>query len=91
MHLDSASESERARNKILRDPLTATCDGGTFRLASDFESEKPRERLMKLNLSSPCGVREVARVYAARPQAGGSTRRGAGARARTGGPPFPAG
>ena len=26
-----------ARNKILRDTLTATCDGGTFWRASEFE------------------------------------------------------
>ena len=30
-------ERESARNKILRDPLTATCDGGTFWRASEFE------------------------------------------------------
>ena len=39
------SERERERSKILRNPLTATCDGGTFRLASEVEQEKrPREK-----------------------------------------------
>ena len=32
------SERERDRDKIFRNPLTATCDDGTFRPASELEN-----------------------------------------------------
>ena len=37
---DSERERERERSNILRNPLTATCDGGTYRLASEVEKRK---------------------------------------------------
>ena len=39
----SERELESARTKILRDPLTATCDGGTFWPNSEFEMREPCE------------------------------------------------
>ena len=46
--IEAPLPAERERNKLLRKTLTATCDDGTCRLASEIEKEKKRKRKAKI-------------------------------------------
>ena len=56
------NRTERARNKILRDPLAATCDGGTpwpvffFKQRTDVESLQDKQKTASLKRKNPSHI-----------------------------------